>query len=69
MISRLKNRKNIELKLNQASENNVLVYGDRIKLTQAVSNLLNNAVKFTNEGIISMTLKKENDKAIVSYRI
>jgi signal transduction histidine kinase len=34
-------------------------------LIQAISNLLSNAVEFTEEGIISIILKKEKDKAFV----
>ena len=34
-------------------------------MTQVISNILSNAVKFTKKGTVSITIKKENDKAIV----
>jgi len=37
-------------------------------LTQVISNILSNAVKFTKKGTISITIKKENDKAIVGIQ-
>jgi signal transduction histidine kinase len=38
---------------------------DRARLTQVVTNLLNNAIKFTAEGVISITLKQQNDTKCV----
>jgi signal transduction histidine kinase len=52
----------------EPSEDNILIHADRIRLTQVISNLLSNAVKFTKEGTISITIKKENDNAIVGIQ-
>jgi signal transduction histidine kinase len=60
----LEKRNNIKLRY-IPSENHILILADRIRLIQAISNLLSNAVKFTKEGIISIVLKKEKDKATV----
>jgi two-component system, OmpR family, sensor histidine kinase VicK len=40
---------------------NILVKADRSRLTQVISNLLNNANKFTKEGVISITTTKDED--------
>ena len=40
---------------------NILVKADRSRLTQVISNLLNNANKFTKEGVISVATTKEED--------
>jgi signal transduction histidine kinase len=40
---------------------NFLVEADRYRVTQVISNLLDNAIKFTKEGTISVTLEKEKE--------
>jgi signal transduction histidine kinase len=39
----------------------IFVDADRARLTQVFTNLLNNAIKFTTEGVISITLKQQSD--------
>ncbi len=63
----LEKKNNIKLRY-EPCEDNILIQADRIRLTQVISNLLGNAVKFTKKGIISITIKKENDKAIVGIQ-
>jgi signal transduction histidine kinase len=50
-------------KANDADDDNnnipIFVEADKSRLTQVISNLLDNAIKFTKEGTISVTLKKE----------
>ena len=60
-------KNNIKLRY-EPSKDNILIHADRIRLTQVISNLLDNAVKFTKKGTISITIKKENDKAIVGIQ-
>jgi signal transduction histidine kinase len=55
----------VELRYKQTEANSLLVYADRAKLTQVVSNLLNNAVKFTQAGSITVDVVKDDNKAIV----
>jgi two-component system, OmpR family, sensor histidine kinase VicK len=65
------NSKN-KLKVTIASkEDIVLVEGDKERLTQVIDNILSNAIKFTKEGIISITLKSmsENNKEIAVVSI
>jgi signal transduction histidine kinase len=54
----------------EAEHDTILVYGDRTKLTQVISNLLNNALKFTRDGTVSVaTRKKEGgQKVLVSVK-
>jgi signal transduction histidine kinase len=44
----------------------IIVEADKGRITQVVSNLLNNAVKFTEEGVISVSAEKKVDQIIVS---
>src|SRR5919112_3403966 len=39
----------------------IFVNADRARITQVFTNLLNNAIKFTREGVISITLKQQSD--------
>jgi signal transduction histidine kinase len=48
-------------KTNDDDDDNIPVFleADKSRLTQVISNLLDNAIKFTREGTISITLKKK----------
>jgi len=47
----------------------ILVEADRNRVNQVISNLLNNAIKFTKqEGIITMKAEKKDNKVIISVR-
>jgi two-component system, OmpR family, sensor histidine kinase VicK len=48
----------------QSDDSEVFVEADRGRITQAISNLINNAIKFTSQrgGIISVTTEKRNNK-------
>jgi signal transduction histidine kinase len=39
----------------------IFVDADRTRLTQVFTNLLNNAIRFTKEGVISVTVREERD--------
>lgn len=58
----------VELRYKQSEANSLLVYADRAKLTQVVTNLLNNAIKFTQAGSITVDIVKDDNKAIVRIK-
>ncbi|MGI8834064.1 MAG: sensor histidine kinase, partial [Nitrososphaeraceae archaeon] len=44
------------------TEADINVEADKYKISQVVYNLLNNAIKFTNEGSITISVKRKGDK-------
>jgi signal transduction histidine kinase len=56
-----KNNTNLKLEY-EAGKNVIIVEGDKNRLTQVVSNLLNNSIKFTREGAISINLEVKQDE-------
>lgn len=47
---------------------NILVEADKGRITQVISNLLRNAIKFTSEGIISINTFNEDHQVVVSVK-
>ena len=41
---------------------------DKGRITQVISNLLNNAVKFTKEGVISVIAQRRDNQVVVSIK-
>jgi nitrogen-specific signal transduction histidine kinase len=62
-----KDNRGIKL-LESHSKQDIVVEVDRSRLTQVISNLLNNAVKFTTEGTISIATEKKDNQVIVSIK-
>ncbi|MGV3589551.1 MAG: ATP-binding protein [Adhaeribacter sp.] len=64
--------KNIALKVNIAEAIPEFIYADEVKIGQVLTNLLGNAVKFTQEGSVKLTLtviSLEKDVVVVNFRI
>jgi signal transduction histidine kinase len=57
----------VQLRYN-LTEFKILLYADRAKLAQVISNLLNNAIKVTKSGSITIDLKEDNNQAIISVK-
>jgi len=56
------------LKLNLICEDKPVIKGDPFKLEQMFINLIDNAIKYTKEGEVTVSLKKVDKKVIVSVR-
>jgi signal transduction histidine kinase len=52
-------KKKIEI-IFKAKESSIIVYADKVRIFQVISNLLNNAIKFTENGTISFTAEKNS---------
>jgi signal transduction histidine kinase len=56
ITSTLASEKNLALFIDEMSEKDVEIYADRTRLRQVMINLVNNAIKFTEEGKISLNV-------------
>jgi signal transduction histidine kinase len=61
-------KSNKDIKLLQEQDQIIEVKADRNRLTQVISNLLNNAIKFTKNGTIKVTEEVRDSKALVSVK-
>ena len=57
-----------EIKTEEGKQNPILVQADRERITQVVWNLLNNALKFTKDGTISISTRVTDREVIVSVK-
>ncbi|HEY6884443.1 MAG TPA: HAMP domain-containing sensor histidine kinase [Nitrososphaeraceae archaeon] len=53
--------KNLKLAISTKEKEDIIVLADRSRLYQVVSNLLNNAVKFTEEGAITVSMENKEE--------
>ena len=49
----------MEKKKERQNKNNLQIFADRTRINQVISNLLNNAIKFTNKGFIDIIIEKK----------
>ena len=59
----LAEQKRITLEMNEAQE--LTVMGDKVRLQQLFTNLIDNAIKYTPEGTIRVTLEKNKENVLV----
>ena len=56
------------IKLELISKEDIFIEADKGRIYQVISNLLNNAIKFTNEGTIIATVEKTDSYVIISIK-
>ncbi len=69
ITSTLASEKNNALFIEEASDRKLEIYADQIRLRQVMINLVNNAIKFTEHGRISIcALPKEGGRVLISVK-
>lgn len=62
-------KNNRDIKLSESPSNqNIILEADRNRITQVISNLVGNAIKFTTEGTISISTQRKDNQVIVSIK-
>ena len=61
------NEQNLKI-LYEPGNDNVFINADKVRITQVISNLINNSLKFTKLGKVSITSKKNYSHVIVSVK-
>jgi signal transduction histidine kinase len=51
--------------LYKTNDENIFVKADRLRLSQVISNLVRNAIKFTKEGDILIAVRKDDDSRVI----
>ena len=54
-----------DLVLNLQEDENIIIFGDKSRMERVVTNLVDNAVKYTEKGSIDVTLKRERREAVL----
>lgn len=47
----------------------VMVIGDSVRCSQILSNLISNAIKFTEKGAVTIDIKRKNDDGFIQFKI
>jgi signal transduction histidine kinase len=57
----IQHKKNLKLIYESSETNQIIIEADRNRLSQVIHNMLNNAIKFTNEGSIIVIVERKKD--------
>jgi signal transduction histidine kinase len=63
----IQNKTNIKLFYQSHENDDIIIEADRNRLSQVIYNLLNNAIKFTNEGSITVIVERKKEDNSNNY--
>jgi signal transduction histidine kinase len=64
----IRNKKNIKLSYEFRDNSSTIINADKNRIIQVISNLLNNAIKFTEKGIITVIVERKENEILVSIK-
>ena len=64
----IQNKKNIKLSYEFRDNGSTIINADKNRIIQVISNLLNNAIKFTEKGIITVIVERKENEILVSIK-
>ncbi len=71
VVEKIKNQighdENVELVYNSLDHNIVFVEADKARITQVISNLLNNAIKFTKKGMVFIGIEENKQESLQKF--
>ncbi len=62
-------KKNLRFVLNRKFDSELKIYSDKKKLFQVFINLIGNAIKFTEDGYIELTINQEEEKNVIIFTV
>jgi len=68
ITSTMASEKNLALFIEPDSEHDVEIYADKIRIRQVVINLVNNSIKFTEKGKVSIRAMREDKHVLLSVK-
>jgi signal transduction histidine kinase len=69
ITSTLASEKNLALFIEKESDHDIQIFADRTRLRQVMINLINNSIKFTEKGMISIrTTPQEGEKVLIAVK-
>jgi signal transduction histidine kinase len=62
-------KKHIDLVINTSEQPSSIVLGDSVRCSQILSNLISNAIKFTEKGAVTVDIQRTNQNDFMSFKI
>jgi len=67
-LSVVADRKGLEFKEDFDRKRSIYIYGDQQKITQAISNLIDNAIKYTDGGYVKLSAHRGSNDVLISIK-
>lgn len=65
----LANQKNLSFKVNNHLDKNLVVFGDPFMIREVYSNIISNAIKYTSEGYVEVTVEHDSSEGMLKLTV